>query len=59
MLHGGKLHKVMREFKEGTLKSSSGSKVGKRSQALAIAMSEVGKRKKRKKSRLGDALRNL
>ena len=36
---GGKVHKVMSEFKAGTLKSSSGKRVTKRSQALAIALS--------------------
>lgn len=37
-----KVHKVMREFKEGKLKSSSGQIVTSRDQALAIAMSESG-----------------
>lgn len=36
-----KLRKVMREFKEGTLKSSSGPKVTKKKQAVAIALSEA------------------
>jgi hypothetical protein len=36
-----KVRKVMREFKTGTLKSSSGSKVRKRKQAIAIALSEA------------------
>ena len=31
----------MREFKTGTLKSSSGAKVRKRKQAIAIALSEA------------------
>lgn len=35
-----KVEKVMREFKEGKLKSSSGKKVTSRKQAIAIAMSE-------------------
>ena len=35
-----KVHKVMSEFKRGTLKSSSGQKVTKRDQAIAIALSE-------------------
>ena len=35
-----KIKKVMREFKNGTLKSSDGKKVTSRKQALAIAMSE-------------------
>lgn len=37
-----KVHKVMKEFKEGTLRSSSGAKVTSRDQAVAIAMSEAG-----------------
>lgn len=53
-----KVGKVMGEFKRGTLRSSSGHKVTKRSQAQAIAMSESGqtkpkpkrKRKRKKKS---------
>jgi hypothetical protein len=36
-----KVRKVMREFKTGTLKSSSGAKVRKRKQAVAIALSEA------------------
>jgi hypothetical protein len=36
-----KVGKVMREFKTGTLKSSSGAKVRKRKQAIAIALSEA------------------
>ena len=36
-----KVKKVMREFKTGTLKSSSGAKVRKRKQAIAIALSEA------------------
>jgi hypothetical protein len=36
-----KVAKVMREYKRGTLKSSSGSKVRKRKQAVAIALSEA------------------
>ena len=35
-----KVAKVMREYKSGKLKSSSGDKVTKPSQAKAIAMSE-------------------
>ena len=38
----GKVHKVMSEFKKGTLRSSSGEKVTDRKQAVAIAMSEAG-----------------
>jgi hypothetical protein len=45
-----KVSKVMREYSTGTLKSSSGKKVTTRKQAVAIAMSEAGMtRKKRKK----------
>ena len=36
-----KVRKVMGEFKTGTLKSSSGAKVRKRKQAVAIALSEA------------------
>jgi hypothetical protein len=42
-----KVHKVMGEFKEHTLKSSSGKKVTSRKQAIAIAMSESGKGRKK------------
>lgn len=44
-----KVHKVMKEFGKGTLKSSSGSKVTSRKQAIAIALSEAGKSKKKGK----------
>ncbi|CAB4153855.1 hypothetical protein UFOVP628_29 [uncultured Caudovirales phage] len=43
-----KVHKVMREYKAGKLKSSSGDKVASREQAVAIAMSEADKLKKGK-----------
>jgi len=36
-----KIHKVMKEEKEGTLRSSSGQKVTDRKQAIAIALSEA------------------
>jgi hypothetical protein len=36
-----KIHKVMKEYKEGQLKSSSGDKVKSRKQAVAIALSEA------------------
>lgn len=39
-----KTHKVMTEFKRGTLRSGSGDKVTSRSQAIAIALSEARKR---------------
>ena len=43
-----KVEKVMKEFKEGALKSSSGDKVESRKQAVAIALSKAGKSKKKK-----------
>jgi hypothetical protein len=36
-----KIEKVMKEHKEGKLKSSSGQKVTSRKQAIAIALSEA------------------
>lgn len=42
-----KMHKVMHEYKAGTLKSSSGSKVKSRKQAIAIGMRESGKSNKK------------
>lgn len=41
-----KVKKVMKEYKEGKLKSGSGDKVKDRKQAVAIAMSEAGMAKK-------------
>jgi len=42
-----KIHKVMTEFKKGELNiGKSKKKVKKRSQAIAIALSEAGKSKK-------------
>jgi hypothetical protein len=38
-----KVHKVMKEHKEGTLKSGSGKKVTNRKQAVAIALNEARK----------------
>lgn len=38
-----KVHKVMKEKKEGKLKSGSGKKVSSRKQAIAIALSEARK----------------
>ena len=43
-----KMSRVMREFKEGKLKSSSGQKVTNPKQAIAIAMSEARKAAKKK-----------
>jgi len=43
-----KVHKVMREYKSGTLHSGKGGKVVKsQKQAVAIAMSEAGMAKKK------------
>lgn len=42
-----KVAKVMREYKAGKLKSSSGDKVASRDQAVAIAMSEAGMARKK------------
>jgi hypothetical protein len=42
-----KVAKVMREYKAGKLKSSSGQKVTSRDQAVAIAMSEAGVKPKK------------
>jgi len=39
----GKVEKVMKEHKQGTLKSGSGKKVTSRKQAVAIALSEARK----------------
>ena len=43
-----KVKKVMREYKGGKLKSSSGDRVKSRDQAVAIAMSEAGYKQKAK-----------
>jgi hypothetical protein len=42
-----KVAKVMREYKAGKLRSSSGDKVKNEKQAIAIAMSEAGMSKKK------------
>jgi hypothetical protein len=42
-----KVEKVMSEYSAGTLKSSSGQKVTNRKQAIAIALSEAGKTRKK------------
>jgi hypothetical protein len=42
-----KVEKVMSEYPAGTLKSSSGQKVTNRKQAIAIALSEAGKARKK------------
>jgi len=48
-----KVEKVLREFKTGTLKSGSksGPKVTSRKQAVAIALSESGQSKKKRKKK--------
>jgi len=38
-----KIHKVMKEHKQGTLRSGSGKKAKSRKQAVAIALSEARK----------------
>jgi len=43
-----KVKKVMREYKAGKLKSSSGEKVTSQKQAVAIAMSEAKQTAKKK-----------
>ncbi len=45
-----KVGKVMHEYKKGGLKSGSGRKVKSRKQAVAIAMSESGQSKRRRKA---------
>ena len=44
-----KVATVMREYSKGKLKSSSGQKVKNPKQAIAIALSEAGMSKKKKK----------
>jgi hypothetical protein len=46
-----KVEKVMGEYKRGTLKSSSGAKVKSRKQAVAIAMSEAGMKKGKRRGK--------
>jgi len=48
-----KVHRVMREFAAGKLKSSSGAKVTSREQAVAIALAEAGLSRKGKKVKKG------
>jgi hypothetical protein len=50
-----KIARVLREFKAGTLKSSSGEPVKSRQQAIAIAMSEAGMEMKGKSDAYWDA----
>ncbi len=44
-----KVHKVMKEFSGGKLKSGSGGKVKSRKQAVAIALNMAGLARKKKK----------
>lgn len=46
-----KVHKVMREFKRGALRSGSGGRVTSRKQAIAIALSEGRRASRRGKKR--------
>lgn len=50
-----KVHKVMKEFKEGRLKSGAGAhgKVKSRRQAIAIAMSESGQSRSKPSKKKG------
>ncbi len=48
-MHEDKVGMVMSEFKHGKLHSSSGERVKSREQAMAIAMSEAGKSRKKKR----------
>ena len=43
-----KIAKVMGEYKDGSLKSSSGQKVTSRKQAVAIALSEAERMKRKR-----------
>jgi len=57
-----KVGTVMREFKSGSLKSSSGQKVKNPKQAMAIALSEASKKgneMKTKKMNVGGATRTM
>jgi len=49
MIKQSKVAKVMREFKSGSLKSSSGKKVTNPKQAIAIGLSEAGMSKPKMK----------
>lgn len=50
-----KIRRVMKEYKSGALKSSSGGKVKSRQQAIAIALSQAGMSKKDKSDAYWDA----
>jgi len=46
-----KVERVLHEYKTGTLKSRSGRKVKSRQQAIAIALSESGQSRKKKRGK--------
>lgn len=46
-----KVHKVMGEYKRGTLRSSSGKKVTSRKQAIAIGLESSGQSRKKPKKK--------
>lgn len=50
-----KIRRVMKEYKSGKLKSSSGEKVKSRAQAIAIALQQAGMSKKDKSDAYWDA----
>jgi hypothetical protein len=50
-----KIRRVMKEYKSGILKSSSGEKVKSRFQAIAIALQQAGMSKKDKSDAYWDA----
>ena len=50
-----KIRRVMKEYKSGKLKSSSGEPVKSRQQAIAIALSQAGMSKKDKSDAYWDA----
>jgi hypothetical protein len=50
-----KIARVLREFKAGTLKSSTGEKVANQRQAIAIALSEAGMSKEGKSDEYWDS----
>jgi hypothetical protein len=52
------MHDVMHEYKEGDLKSGSGSKVTSRKQAIAIGLHEAGASNDESKSRNARNLRH-
>ncbi|MGA3306337.1 MAG: DUF6496 domain-containing protein [Stellaceae bacterium] len=46
-----KVERVLHEYKTGTLKSRSGRKVKSRKQAIAIALSESGQSRRKKRGK--------